>query len=105
MIGLGIAFNPCCKCVEKGMCNICELTYYRKDQLFDSADIAPVRHGYWIDALRPYETSTGEKGISPYRVCSECKYEYPVVTVRQHFKKYKHCPECGAKMDGERRPE
>ena len=33
MIGLGIAFNPCCKCVEKGMCNICELTYYRNGAL------------------------------------------------------------------------
>lgn len=58
------------------------------------------KQGEWEDAHRPYETLSGRKGTTPYRVCSACKWEYPVVTVGQHLKKYKYCPNCGAKMKG-----
>lgn len=57
--------------------------------------------GEWEDAHRPYETLSGHKGTTPYRVCSACKWEYPVVTVGQHLKKYNYCPNCGARMKGE----
>ena len=67
-----------------------------------TADVVEVRHGEWIDVQRPYTTSLGAEGKSPYRLCSKCKWEYPVVTVGQHLKKYTYCPNCGAKMDGER---
>lgn len=56
--------------------------------------------GEWKDVQRPYKTSSGSKGTSPYRVCSACKWEYPVVTVGQHLKKYNYCPNCGARMKG-----
>lgn len=57
---------------------------------FPSADVAPVRHGRWIDK--------GE-----YAVCTECggrsgtQYDgvEPVPLMTQF------CPNCGAKMDGE----
>ena len=93
MIRLGIAFNPCCKCVEKGMCNICELTYYRKDQLFDSADIAPVRHGEWVKTNSRLAEMT----------CSLCGFTYYGEHDVECMSAF--CPECGAKMDGERREE
>lgn len=105
MIGSGIAFNPCCKCDEKGMCNICELTYRRNGQLADSADIAPVRHGEWKDR---YE----HKYANQYYECSVCggkaldETYVPIIGApycNQELSPY--CPHCGAKMDGKRREE
>ena len=57
---------------------------------FPVADVAPVRHGWWIDK--------GE-----YAVCTECggrsgtQYDSvePIPLMTQF------CPNCGAKMDGE----
>lgn len=66
-----------------------------------NADYRKVEQGEWKDVKRSYATSLGGKGTSPYRVCSVCEWEYPVVTVGQHLKKYKYCPYCGAKMRGE----
>ena len=67
-----------------------------------TADVVEVRHGEWIEEQRPYSTSAGVRSSSLWRKCSVCDGAYPVVTVGQHLKKYKHCFECGAKMDGER---
>lgn len=50
-----------------------------------TADVAPVRHGRW----KRYGKNLGE--------CSECG---EVVAIRNNF-----CPNCGAKMDGERKGE
>ena len=38
MIGYALAYNPCFKCQEKDNCNMCELTYRRKNQLIDNED-------------------------------------------------------------------
>lgn len=48
-----------------------------------AADVAPVRHGHWIEC---------NYGLT--FECSECKYptEYNLTD---------YCPNCGAKMDGE----
>ena len=48
-----------------------------------SADVAPVRHGHWIEC---------NYGLT--FECSECKYptEYSLTN---------YCPNCGAKMGGE----
>ena len=50
---------------------------------FPTADVAPVRHGRWIEC---------NYGLT--FECSECKYptEYSLTD---------YCPSCGAKMDGE----
>ena len=49
-----------------------------------SADVAPVRHGHWIEC---------NYGLT--FECSECKYptEYNLTD---------YCPNCGAKMDGDK---
>lgn len=52
---------------------------------FPTADVEPVRHGYWI---------IGSVGIHCYCECSECKKESPSGTETPY------CPNCGAKMDG-----
>ena len=48
-----------------------------------SADVAPVRHGCWIEC---------NYGLT--FECSECKY-----TTEYNLTDY--CPNCGAKMDGD----
>ena len=54
-----------------------------------TADVAPVRHGRWIDAYPDIEPNP----MFMYGICSECGFE-------QAISKYlKYCPDCGAKMD------
>ena len=55
-----------------------------------AADVAPVRHGRWIDAYPDIEPNP----MFMYGICSECGFE-------QGISKYlNYCPNCGAKMDG-----
>ena len=57
-------------------------------------DAAPVRHAYWQKCR---EDSSDNKTI--YFRCSACKgYRFHNGAMR---KKYKFCPNCGAKMDKE----
>lgn len=53
-------------------------------------DVAPVVHGEWIEDIAYYD----ENGC-PCIVarCSNCGEAYPT---------YNYCPNCGAKMDGEK---
>ena len=53
-------------------------------------DVAPVRHGRWVDAYPDIEPNP----MFMYGICSECEFE-------QGISKYlNYCPNCGAKMDG-----
>ena len=55
-----------------------------------AADVAPVRHGRWIDTYPDIEPNP----MFMYGICSECGFE-------QGISKYlNYCPNCGAKMDG-----
>lgn len=53
-----------------------------------AGDVAPVRHGRWIDC-KPYNPE-----FNGYE-CSECGAKY------QGFSPDNYCPNCGAKMDSE----
>ena len=55
-----------------------------------AADVAPVRHGRWIDRGDYVTTAYGRL---PVKMCSECHMD---VTL-EDFDSY--CPNCGAKMD------
>ena len=56
-----------------------------------SADVAPVRHGRWIEPPRLYY------GAKQY----ECSLCYSDTFWKKHSitEKYPHCPNCGALMD------
>lgn len=60
--------------------------YELMDDLSDipAADVAPVRHGHWIDGFIPNSMLCG---------CSECGF-----TCGAHS--FLYCPACGARMDG-----
>ena len=85
------------------------LNRMRKDPLFDlverygvsgvinaepTVDAVPVRHGKWLCSDDMYETA----------VCSVCNFDTgePYECVK---KSWNFCPNCGAKMDGERKEE
>lgn len=51
-----------------------------------AADVAPVVHAQWIE---------DGSGII---ICPECKRGYNLIAKYNHY-----CPNCGAKMDGERK--
>lgn len=57
----------------------------------DAADVAPVRHGRWIEPSRLYY------GAKQYE-CSLC-YSDKFWNKHSITVKYPHCPNCGATMD------
>ena len=55
------------------------------------ADVAPVRHGRWIEPSRLYY---GAKQYECSLCCSDTFWNKHSITV-----KYPHCPNCGATME------
>ena len=56
---------------------------------FPSADVAPVRHGRWLEVRE--KRLFGEH----YFLCSNCKSRNGLMIT------FNYCPNCGAKMDGD----
>ena len=72
-----------------------QVGYSREDaadciRYMDAVDVAPVRHGRWIEPSRLYY------GAKQY----ECSLCYSDTFWKKHSitEKYPHCPNCGAKM-------
>ena len=55
-----------------------------------AADVAPVRHGRWINAYTDIESNP----LFMYGICSNCGFEQGLSD------KLNYCPNCGTKMDG-----
>ena len=69
-----------------------QVSYSREDaadciRYMDAADVAPVRHGQWID--------NGANGYKWAFVCSLCGY----VDGHPFDNRHNFCPNCGAKME------
>ena len=60
-------------------------------------DYAPVRHGEWIEKIEPYAYTATGREIHIFH-CSVCDFTW--ANKRMVFDHFKHCPNCGAKMDG-----
>lgn len=60
-----------------------------------AADVVEVRHGHWIIKTDDYGNE--------YMMCSCCKDEFYPVDEDTVDSTPNYCPNCGAKMDGERR--
>ena len=84
----------------KSLLNDClgQVSYSREDAAdcifwLDTADVAPVRHGRWIEPSRLYY------GAKQY----ECSICYKDTFWKKHSitEKYPFCPNCGAKLDME----
>lgn len=71
-----------------GMGSVVAGTLRRYVKRMPAADIVPVVHGEWIEAV----TQTGDKCVE----CSVChEHENPNAVIKGRF-----CWHCGAKMDG-----
>ena len=67
---------------------------------FPAADVAPVRHGEWLNFYGDFSTAECELCAELYEVSPD---ESPQKEYFDAFKEfYRYCPNCGAKMDGER---
>lgn len=60
-----------------------------------TADVAPVRHGQWEDRENP------QWRAYEIRHCSVCGWSIHKTKLRNTDLKWKYCPNCGAKLDGE----
>lgn len=67
----------------------CKDECIRQIHVMPTADVAEVKHGEWM-----------KEGCG-LRVCSECNFEYDHAGMPNEGLEY--CPNCGAKMDGERK--
>lgn len=61
-----------------------------------AADVAPARHGRWID--KPLIKSFKHTNI-PVVECSSCGIDFCDI-INNHYFMYKYCPNCGCRMDG-----
>ena len=61
-----------------------------------AADVAPVLHGRW-------EVSTDEWFETDVYTCSKCRESYVLVEGTPKENLWHYCPNCGAKMAGERK--
>ena len=59
-------------------------------------DYAPVMHGEWIEKIEPYAYTASGREIHIFH-CSVCDFTW--ANKRMVFDHFKHCPNCGAKMD------
>lgn len=63
-----------------------------------TVDAVEVVHGYWVATpVRKLNSKGKVVKYCDYYHCSECGTDRPIVTP------YNYCPNCGAKMDGERK--
>jgi hypothetical protein len=70
---------------------------FEDKEKFPAADVAPVRHGHWIN-IPPYKSVGGE--YYKAQECSECKAYY-ISNPNTPYSNHRYCADCGAKMDEE----
>lgn len=69
--------------------------YLGKDvKRFPTADVVEIRHGHWIKHIEKPDWL--EDDVEVFYNCSECGTSHWSISPP-------YCPNCGAKMDGERR--
>lgn len=68
--------------------------------------IDPVKHGKWIEQKVTHEDNRRSTIIADWQSakCSNCG-KYHTTPYLYYFNHYNYCPNCGAKMDGEDKPQ
>lgn len=66
----------------------------------DAADVQPVRHGRW-EQKEVFEAKDCVDELQS-AFCPVCQ-RYHTTPYSYYFSHYNYCPNCGAKMDGERK--
>lgn len=63
-------------------------------------DLAPVVHGEWVEEIEPNVITASGRDVHLWR-CSDCGFTWANKHDVLHY--FKHCPNCGTKMDGGQR--
>lgn len=80
--------------------------YIKAYEIIQDLPTAEPKTGHWIEDAKTYYEELIKKGLgvdeyTPYFTddiaCSECLAKYSVLDNETHF--FKHCPNCGAKME------
>jgi len=77
-----------------------EIVYKSMIDDIPTADVAEVKHGRWRNCYLDYTLAECSECKEMFDVCSEEKATAELFDVFNRF--YKFCPNCGARMDGER---
>jgi ribosomal protein L33 len=97
-----LTYDIVCLTKDGEECKQCIIDHIGKEWYAPTANVVEVRHGHWEEENRLRRSAKF--------LCSVCGgLAYFVQPTRDEtWKKccpYKYCPNCGAKMDGERREE
>lgn len=87
-----ITYNPLTKPDPNDIIALTLLTAQKRIMKIPAADVAPVVHGEWIEIEREWD-------FHPYYYVD---YTCSICGSREQNKR-NYCPECGAKMNGEKR--
>lgn len=87
--------NDSCVGLDCGSCRWRDTKNYIRGRLsrIPAADVVPVVHGRWVD---PHWKSSLH-----YMNCNQCGGEVQHQVYHGTEKYYRHCPFCGARMDGD----
>lgn len=85
-----------CSTIQRGD-DWCEEMYYLLKT--PSADVVPVVHGKWADKEVIHKRCIEEWQSARCSVCGK----YHTTPYMYYFDDFKFCPNCGAKMDGEKK--
>lgn len=94
-------YIDCDKCYHG---RVCAYRHHYKDMITEcshyipTADVVEVRHGYWISEEEAVQLDQYDLAYT-CSICGHCDWD---CTESENFN---FCPNCGAKMDGERREE
>lgn len=80
------------------------VVFKRDIESIPAADVAEVKHGYWIGEFSKERLSLDEDGRVETEfecaVCFECGED--LLASEEYLVRGRYCPACGAKMDGKR---
>jgi len=74
-----------------------KLVHYIDSQ--PTLDYEPVRHGEWVEEIEPNVVTASGRDVHLWR-CSACGFSW--ANKHDVMSYYKYCPNCGARMDGEK---
>ena len=73
------------------------LSPYMQRMIDACPTVEVVKGGVWIDEIEPNAVTASGREVHVFR-CSACDFTWANKTAVLHY--FKHCPNCGAKMDG-----
>lgn len=98
-VAIGACVGVCKDITDHGITHIHGVEIAEKIEKIPAADVVEVVHGEWINDFGSYSTMH----------CSKCEWRVPYIedywAIQELYSSLHNCPNCGAKMDAERKCE